>query len=105
MGLATARLGVSVAAAAEPAAQPAEERVFTQPTYSSPIALSADNRLLWSVNPRDDSVSIVRTDTQHGGAGRSRSATSRRAWRSTRTTSFAFVANAAGSSVTRHPAS
>ena len=37
--------------------------MFTQPTYSSPIALSADDRLVWSVNPGDDSVSVIRTDT------------------------------------------
>ena len=35
---------------------------FLQPTYSSPIALSLDGRLLWSVNPGDDSVSVLRTD-------------------------------------------
>src|SRR5262249_35320045 len=32
------------------------------PTYSSPIAISSDNRLVWVVNPADDSVSIIRTD-------------------------------------------
>ncbi|MBV8454860.1 MAG: YncE family protein, partial [Deltaproteobacteria bacterium] len=32
------------------------------PTYSSPIALSADNKLVWSVNPADNSVSVIRTD-------------------------------------------
>jgi YVTN family beta-propeller protein len=37
---------------------------YPNPTYSSPIALSKDNRLLWSVNPQDDTVSIIRTDTQ-----------------------------------------
>ena len=30
-------------------------------THSSPIALSLNNRLLWSVNPADDSVSVFRT--------------------------------------------
>jgi YVTN family beta-propeller protein len=33
------------------------------PAYSSPIALSADNKLVWSVNPADNSVSVIRTDT------------------------------------------
>ncbi|MFN0128529.1 MAG: beta-propeller fold lactonase family protein [Verrucomicrobiales bacterium] len=33
------------------------------PTFSSPIALSSGDRLLWSVNPDDDSVSVIRTDT------------------------------------------
>jgi YVTN family beta-propeller protein len=36
---------------------------FNHPTYSSPIALPADNKLVWSVNPDDDSVSVIRTDT------------------------------------------
>jgi YVTN family beta-propeller protein len=36
--------------------------VFNHPTTSSPIALSADNRLVWVVNSDDDSVSVIRTD-------------------------------------------
>lgn len=36
--------------------------VFNRPTNSSPIALSADNRLVWAVNSDDDSVSVIRTD-------------------------------------------
>jgi YVTN family beta-propeller protein len=36
---------------------------FNHPTYSSPIALSADNKLVWSVNPADNSVSVIRADT------------------------------------------
>jgi YVTN family beta-propeller protein len=32
---------------------------FTTPTYSSPIALSADNSRIWVVNPDDDSVSVI----------------------------------------------
>jgi len=32
------------------------------PTYSSPIAMSLDGRFVWSVNPADDSVSVIRTD-------------------------------------------
>ena len=35
---------------------------FRHPTNSSPIALSNDNRLLWSVNPKVHSVSVIRTD-------------------------------------------
>jgi YVTN family beta-propeller protein len=49
--------GIARAGAVRPAA------TYTHPTYSSPIALSADNRLLWAVNPDDDSVSVLRTDT------------------------------------------
>jgi YVTN family beta-propeller protein len=37
--------------------------VFDRPTTSSPIALSADNTLLWVVNPDDDSVSVINTAT------------------------------------------
>ena len=40
----------------------ANNAVFTQPTYSSPIAMSRDGRLVWVVNPGDDSVSVIRTD-------------------------------------------
>jgi YVTN family beta-propeller protein len=39
------------------------QAVFDHATYSSSIALSADNQLVWSVNPGDDSVSVIRTDT------------------------------------------
>ena len=37
--------------------------VFNRPTNSSPISLSADDRLIWSVNTRDNSVSVLRADT------------------------------------------
>jgi YVTN family beta-propeller protein len=33
--------------------------VFNRPTYSSPIALSRNDRLVFAVNPRDDTVSVV----------------------------------------------
>lgn len=33
-------------------------------SYSSPIALSADNQLLWTVNPDLNTVTVIRTDTQ-----------------------------------------
>ena len=39
--------------------------VFDQPTrpaYSSPIAINFNDRLIWSVNPNDDSVSVFRPD-------------------------------------------
>jgi YVTN family beta-propeller protein len=45
------------------ACTPATVRTAVQSTYSSPIALSSDNLLVWSVNPDSDSVSVVRTDT------------------------------------------
>ena len=95
-----AGLGSLTVAAPELAAQQAAKNVvFTQPTYSSPIALSADNRLVWSVNPDDNSVSIVRTDNNSllmtikvGNEPQSVALDPNN--------KFAFVANAAGSSVT-----
>jgi YVTN family beta-propeller protein len=42
-----------------------EEATYSNPTTSSPIALSADNTLLWVVNPTDNSVSVIRTDSKH----------------------------------------
>ena len=42
---------------------PAQAAVFNQPMNSSPIALSADQQFVWVVNPRDNSVSVIRTDT------------------------------------------
>src|SRR5881396_2075209 len=35
---------------------------YSWPTYSSPIAISRDDRLIWVVNPTDDSVSVIRPD-------------------------------------------
>ena len=36
-------------------------RKFSGPTYSSPIALSADGRYVWAVNPGADTVSVIYT--------------------------------------------
>jgi YVTN family beta-propeller protein len=73
--------------------------VFARSTYSSPIALSADNRLLWVVNPNHDTVSVLRTDTNSvittiavGDEPRSVALDPNNG--------FAYVANAVGSSVT-----
>jgi YVTN family beta-propeller protein len=38
-------------------------QVYRKPTYSSSIALSADNTLLWSVIPERNRVAVIRTDT------------------------------------------
>ena len=35
---------------------------YSRPTYSSPIAISLNDRLIWSVNPSDNSVSVIRPD-------------------------------------------
>ena len=40
------------------------DKRYPTATHSGPIALSLDNRLLWVVNPDDDSVSVIRTDTR-----------------------------------------
>ena len=37
----------------------ASARTFSAPTYSSPITLSADGRLLWVVNPGGDRVAVI----------------------------------------------
>ena len=37
-------------------AGPAEARKYSSATYSSPIALSADGKYVWSVNPGADNV-------------------------------------------------
>lgn len=55
------RLGVVVPPKTTSAQQGAAG--LNKPTYSSPIAMSAENTLVWVVNPADDSVSVIRTDT------------------------------------------
>ncbi len=40
-------------------ADPAQARKYSSSTYSSPIALSADGKYLWSVNPGADNVSVI----------------------------------------------
>src|SRR5688572_32009104 len=37
-------------------------QVYNRATYSSPIAISQNDRLIWVVNPSDDSVSVIRPD-------------------------------------------
>ena len=44
-------------------AGPADARRYPGATTSSPIALSADGKYLWSVNPGGDSVSVISTRT------------------------------------------
>ena len=73
--------------------------MFTQPTYSSPIALSADNQLVWSVNPDDNSVSVVRTDT-NTLLRTIRVGKEPQSVALAPNNKFAFVANAAANSVT-----
>lgn len=72
---------------------------FNHPTYSSPIVISADNKLVWSVNPGDDSVSVIRTDTnkliKNIKVGKEPQSVA-----VDPDNKFAFVANAAGGDVT-----
>ena len=72
---------------------------FDHPTYSSSIAMSADNKLVWSVNPADGSVSVIRTDTnsliKNIKVGQEPQSIALDP-----DNDFAYVANAAGSNVT-----
>src|SRR5215203_4470040 len=62
-GLALAALTAAGSAAAAEKGESGGGAVYDHPTHSSPIALSRDQRLVWVVNPGDDSVSVLRTDT------------------------------------------
>ncbi|MCI0537821.1 MAG: beta-propeller fold lactonase family protein [Verrucomicrobiales bacterium] len=44
------------------ASTPAVVNVVGRPTQSSPIAINQNDRLIWVVNPSDDSVSVIRPD-------------------------------------------
>src|SRR6266542_3091902 len=57
---AVATLGLAFASALSPNAL---AQSYDRPTYSSPIAISRNDRLIWAVNPGDDSVSVIRPDT------------------------------------------
>ena len=94
-----ASVGSLAAAAPEAAGQAAKSPVFTQATYSSPIALSADNKLVWSVNPDDNSVSVVHTDT-NTLLRTIRVGKEPQSVALAPNNKFAFVANAAANSVT-----
>jgi YVTN family beta-propeller protein len=88
--------------AAEPAAseeEAAAAAAFPAPTTSSPIAISADDTLVWSVNPGDDSVSVIRTDT-NAVIRRIVVGDEPQAVALAPDNSFAFVANAASGNVT-----
>jgi YVTN family beta-propeller protein len=62
-GIVAAGLLASAPAAMPALAAPEAPSAYTEPTYSSPISLSADKQWLWSVNPADDSVSVISTAT------------------------------------------
>jgi YVTN family beta-propeller protein len=77
----------------------AKAQSYNRPTYSSPIAISLNDRLIWAVNPSDDSVSVIRPDNNTrlakipvGDEPQSVALTPNG--------QYAYVANAAGNSVT-----
>lgn len=69
------------------------------PTYSSPIAISRDDKLVWSVNPASDSVSVIRTDTNRV-VGRITVGDEPHSVALDPAGRYAYVANAADSSIT-----
>src|SRR2546423_2668027 len=73
--------------------------VFDHPTYSSPIAISRNDRLVWVVNPADDSVSVIRPDNNTRLA-KITVGDEPQSIALTPDNQQAYVANAAGNSVT-----
>ena len=64
LGYVLLALGFSAVYGASASRTPASVRnigitAFSSATYSSPIAMSADNSRIWVVNPDDDSVSVI----------------------------------------------
>jgi YVTN family beta-propeller protein len=75
-----------------------QAQVWNRPTTSSPIAISRNDRLIWVVNPSDDSVSVLRPDTNTRLAKIS-VGDEPESLALTPDGRYAYVANAAGSSV------
>lgn len=96
---AAARLAVLVLAVFALAPAVAVAATFNQPMNSSPIALSADQKLLWVVNPHDDTVTVIRSQNNQVLATIS-TGDEPRSVALDPDNRFAFVANAAGNSVT-----
>jgi YVTN family beta-propeller protein len=73
--------------------------VGSRPTYSSPIAINFNDHLIWTVNPSDNSVSVIRPDLNTVLAkipvGQEPQSVAL-----TLDNQYAYVANAAGNSVT-----
>jgi len=69
------------------------------PAYSSPIAISPNDRLIWVVNPSDDSVSVIRPDNNTRLA-KIAVGDEPQSIALTPDNQYAYVANAAGNSVT-----
>ncbi|MBI2929822.1 MAG: CHRD domain-containing protein [Verrucomicrobia bacterium] len=77
---------------------PAVAQNWGRPTYSSPIAISRDDRLIFSVNPSDDSVSVIQSDNNTRVA-KIAVGDEPQSIALTPDNQFAYVANAAGNSV------
>jgi YVTN family beta-propeller protein len=73
-------------------------QVYGRPTYSSPIAISQNDRLIWVVNPSDDSVSVIRPDNNTRIA-KITVGDEPQSIALAPTGQYAYVANAAGNSV------
>lgn len=78
---------------------PGQAQVWDRPTHSNPIALSRNDRLVWVVNPSDDSVSVIRPDNNTRLAKIS-VGHEPQSIALTPNNKYAFVANAAEGSVT-----
>src|ERR1044071_3073431 len=74
-------------------------QIYGRGTFSSPVAIAQNDKLIWSVNPADDSVSVFRPDintrsTKITGADEPQSVTL------TPDGQYAYVANTAAGTVT-----
>jgi uncharacterized repeat protein (TIGR01451 family) len=74
-------------------------QIYLRPTYSSPIAISQNDRLIWVVNPSDDSVSVIRPDNNTRLA-KITVGDEPESIALTPNNQYAYVANAAGNNVT-----
>jgi len=74
-------------------------QTYNRPTSSSPIAISLNDRLIWAVNPSDDSVSVIRPDNNTRLA-KITVGDEPQGVALTPNNQYAYVANAAGNSVT-----
>src|SRR4051794_24096171 len=87
-----------VLALAVPPAASAQRRGFGGPTTSSPIALSADGKLVWAVNPKANTVSVLRASNDRVLATIAVGKEPRAIALDPRNR-YAYVANAAGANV------
>jgi YVTN family beta-propeller protein len=94
-----ATMPTAFTASADPVVRAAQaRRTFSAPTTSSPIAMSRDGRLVWVVNPGADTVTVIGTRT-NTVLRTIRVGDEPQAIAVDPSNRFAFVANAAGNSV------